>query len=417
MLVDEDLLHDADDCTDDPVQAHAAGQGEAEDGRHGGHHEVHGLHGLRSLVIGVGGCLGHQLDIEPLCKCSKEGNDERDNDHDPAPAHNVGRRLSDVESQEIVVLVQLCGRRGDIVAERRQLPAQAGPVRALELVQNIDEVVLDRVRAAGLDIGRQLLGKLGGAGKQVLAVRVLGQDHLGCGIQLIELVHQREKGVLDQGKVGGNVVENAVQGEQDGHLDDELDTAACRGDAVLVVDLPDFLLLGRDRVIVLPALVFFLDLVDLRLHFALQLGKLLLTDRERQHGHVDQDRHNNDGKSDIRQSDIPQKIKDQVHDIADEFGYRTDNESRTFGQKHGNQLFLLLNQNVCRSSQHTSGSGRCSRSMRSHTVMFLPALHIICRKCAEKMQNSCGIITGQDHIPRSRADCSAGSSRQPSRLP
>ena len=128
MLVDENLLHDTDDRTDDPVQTHAAGQRETEDRRHSGHHKVHGLHAVCSRIIGVCVRLRHQLDIEPLCKSCKEGDDQSNDDHDPALFHNIRGGLCYIETKEVVVLTQFRCRHIDIVLQRGSLIGKSSPI-------------------------------------------------------------------------------------------------------------------------------------------------------------------------------------------------------------------------------------------------------------------------------------------------
>ena len=172
----------------------------------------------------------------------------------------------------------------------------------------------------------EALGKLRYSRENILSFAVLSCQDCSLGVKLIEIVYQREECLFDQRKVSGNIVKNPVQSKQDGHLDQELDAAACCGHSVFFIDLLDFFLLGSHRGFIFSALILILDFFDLGLHFPLKLGKLLLTDGQRQHGHIDQDRHDDNGKSYVGKSDLPEHIENSVHDKTDQLSDRADNK-------------------------------------------------------------------------------------------
>ena len=87
-----------------------------------------------------------------------------------------------------------------------------------------------------------------------------------------------------------------------------------RGYAVFIVDLFDLSLLSLHGFRVLAALIFLVDLIELRLHLALKLGKFLLPNGKRQHGHVDQDGHDDDSQTDVGDSDLIENVENAVHE-------------------------------------------------------------------------------------------------------
>ena len=128
-----------------------------------------------------------------------------------------------------------------------------------------------------------------------------------------QLVYQREESLLDHGHISGDIVEHTIQSKKDRHLDDQLYAAACRADAVLTIHLFDLILLSLHGLGIFAVFILFVDLVELRLHFSLELGEFLLLDRKRQHGHVDQNGHDDDGQTDIGNSNLIEHIENAVH--------------------------------------------------------------------------------------------------------
>ena len=96
----------------------------------------------------------------------------------------------------------------------------------------------------------------------------------------------------------------------------------------------DLRLLSLHGLRILAALVFLVDLVELRLHLALKLREFLLLDRKRQHGHIDQNGHDNDCQTDIGNSDHIENRKDPVHEKSEQAGNWSDNHSVILSKKH-----------------------------------------------------------------------------------
>ena len=203
--------------------------------------------------------------------------------------------------------------------------AESRPLGAAEFVKDIDERVLHIFDHAA---GETLVFKL----PCIKSCRVGRFQEFAGGVRSDQLINKREERLLHHGNISGNIIEYAVQREQDRHLDDQLHAAAGRGYAVLAVHFLDLRLLSLHRIGILATLVFLVDLIELRLHLALKFRELLLLDGKRQHSHVDQNGHDNDRQTDTGKPDLVQDREDPVHEKSKKTCNRSDDHSVILGK-------------------------------------------------------------------------------------
>ena len=168
-----------------------------------------------------------------------------------------------------------------------------------------------------------ILGKLGRAGQ-------CGKDFTGR-ICRVQFFRQRKESGLDRLQISRDIIKYPVQTEQDRHLDQQLDAAACRIYAVFGIYFLGLSLLGGNGSFIRFSLILVLDLVELRLHLSLQLGEFLLLIGQGKHQNINQNGHDNDGKTYIWKSNHAQQLKDLIHDPSEQCRDGADDPSAVLG--------------------------------------------------------------------------------------
>ena len=154
--------------------------------------------------------------------------------------------------------------------EIRKLLQKCTPVLRLEFVQYIDQGKLCHFLKAYCIFGSNFRHK------------VLRTAHIH------QCLCQRKKGVLYSTYISRNIPDHSVQCKQDRHLDDQLQTASHRIYAIFLINSLCLLIhLHHGCLILSLILIFLLNCLQLRIHLALQLRKLLLLNRQRHQKHID----------------------------------------------------------------------------------------------------------------------------------
>ena len=159
-------------------------------------------------------------------------------------------------------------------------------------------------------------------------------NQLCCTCSIDNIVYQREESFFYSSNISGNCINYTIQSKQNRHLDQHIQTAACRRYSILGINCLNFLILCQLCILILTILVFCLNCLNLRIHLSRKFGEFLLLDGKRHHQQVYNNCKKNDCKTDIRNTDQVQNFEDSFHYLTQQPGYLSDNECGILCQKN-----------------------------------------------------------------------------------